>query len=303
MGTTYQIKAIANHRTIISQSALQIQVDKQLESFNEVASTYLSDSELSLLNEAEVGQWHVLSELLFDLLNSSQQISQSTSGLFDVTVGPLVNLWGFGAQKTDIDPSQSQIEQMLADVGYQNIELRPESLEVRKKRDIYIDLSAIAKGYGVDLVAQQLSQFGFSDFMVEIGGEIYVAGKNPEGKLWVIGIEKPSLAQTGAMQAIHVTGHGIATSGDYRNYYEKDGIRISHTIDPLTGFPIKHKLASVTVIADSAILADAYATALNVMGPEIGLKYATENAMAAYFIIREDSGFVVKYTPNFERLK
>ncbi len=302
MGTTYQVKALANHRTIISESALQIQVDKKLESFNQIASTYLSDSELSLLNQAEIAEWHVLSEVLFDLIKVSMQISEKTSGVFDVTVGPLVNLWGFGPEKHDVEPTDEDVEQLLQNIGHRYIELKPESLEFRKQKDIYIDLSAIAKGYGVDMIAQQLSEFGFNDFMVEIGGEIYVSGNNPDGKPWIIGVEKPSLAHAGAIQAIGISGVGVATSGDYRNYYEKDGKRISHTIDPVKGFPISHNLASVTVVAESSIYADAYATALNVMGPENGLKYAIANDMAAYFIIREEQDFVVRFTPEFARL-
>ena len=302
MGTTYHIKAIANYRTIISESALQIQVDKKLESFNEIMSTYIQDSELSLLNQATIGEWHVLSEELFSVISISEKVSRETDGAFDVTVGPLVNLWGFGPEKTDKVPTDEELLDIQKIVGYRFIELKPDSRELLKNERIYIDLSAVAKGYATDVVAEQLREFGFTDFMVEIGGELYVSGKNPSGNDWIIGVEKPSLGRDGAVQAVSVTNVGVATSGDYRNYREVDGVRVSHTIDPATGKPIVHNLASVTVVTETGGYADAYATALNVMGPERGFAFASKHNLAAYFLIRENASFKAVYTPEFERL-
>lgn len=303
MGTTYHVKAIANHRTIVSESALQIQVDKALEGFNQVVSTYINDSELSLLNKASVAEWHVVSQDLFDIISLGQNISSDTQGAFDVTVGPLVNAWGFGPNKDVELPSDALIDSIRQKTGYRFIELKPQTREVLKNNEIYIDLSAVAKGYGVDVVGQLLRSFGFEDFMVEIGGELYVSGLNPSKKPWIIGVEKPSLGHDGTLQTVHVSNVGVATSGEYRNYYERDGKRISHTVDPVTGYPITHKLASVTVVAENAGLADAYATAINVMGEVEGYDFAVQQKMAAYFIIHSEDGFDVKHTPEFERFK
>ena len=302
MGTTYHIKAIANYRTIISEPALQIQIDKKLEEFNEVMSTYIADSELSLLNKAPSGEWHVLSGWLYKVIALSQKVGDQSQGAFDITVGPLVNLWGFGPEERQGEPTTEQIEEARKRIGFKLIELKPESRELLKNADLYIDLSAVAKGYATDVLAEQLKEFGFTDFMIEIGGEIYVSGKNPNGTPWIIGVEKPTLGRSGAAQAVSVSGAGIATSGDYRNYYEVDGKRVSHTIDPVTARPIEHSLASVTVVASTGGLADAYATALNVMGPEKGLEFALQNKLAAYFIVREGEAFNVKFTPEFEGL-
>ena len=302
MGTTYNIKARANHRTIITEQALQIQIDKVLEDFNEIMSTYIEDSELSLLNKSAVGEWSVVSKSLFDLLVQSRAVSADTDGAFDVTVGLAVNRWGFGPIKDQSPVTEAEITQLIEKIGYQNIELNTDSREVRKVTDIYIDLSAIAKGYATDVLADKLSEFGFMDFMIEIGGEVYVAGKNAQDSNWVIGIEYPTLAHTGAMQAIGISNTGLATSGDYRNYIERDGQRVSHTIDPSTARPITHRLASVSVVAESGALADAYATALNVMGDVRGYEFAIEKGLAAYFIIREGDTFNIKYTPKFEQL-
>ena len=241
-----------------------------------------------------------MSQWLFDVVSLAQRVSRETNGAFDITVGPIVNLWGFGPENLSTLPTEEQINVAKAKVGYQHVSLNQTSREINKTKDVYIDLSAIAKGYATDLIANKLYEFGFSDFMVEIGGELYVAGHNADAVPWVIGVEKPSLTRSGALQAISVSGVGVATSGDYRNFIDLDGKRVSHTIDPVLGEPVKHNLASVTVVTESGALADAYATALNVLGPDMGYEFATKKHLAAYFIVRESDGFSVKYTPEFE---
>ncbi|WNO07567.1 FAD:protein FMN transferase [Teredinibacter sp. KSP-S5-2] len=309
MGTVYHITMVVNPNVTQAEQTMQMHIDKALEGINQIMSTYIPDSELSLLNQAPLSEWVVVSEPLFDVLKEAQTVSEKTQGAFDVTVGPMVNLWGFGPETPKGKlPSEQEIEERRARVGYHNIELNLETRQVKKLKDVYIDLSAIAKGYATDVIAELIEQNGFTDYMVEIGGELKLKGNSPRGQPWRIGVEKPSFSHSGSMQTIEISQGGMATSGDYRNYYEEAGVRVSHTINPATGRPITHKLASVTVIADSGSKADAYATALNVMGPEKAMAFAEMENMAVYLIIRSDAegqtgelDFKVKYTDEFKR--
>lgn len=302
MGTTYHITAVGNQGVRVAETVLQMEVDKKLEEINQIMSTYIPDSELSMLNQAPVNKPVVVSKPLFQILVKSGEITRLSGTAFDVTVGPLVNLWGFGPEERDQNkPDAATLAEARARVGFQFVQLDAERRQVTKTRDVYIDLSAIAKGYGADVLAQLFVDRGFSDYMVEVGGEIALRGNNPAGTPWRIGVEQPTLAQTGVVQAISVPAGGIATSGDYRNYFEVDGQRFSHTIDPKTGEPITHTLASVTVVAPTAAEADALATALNVLGPEKGYELAVKEGVAAYFIIRHENTFVVKGSPEFQQ--
>ncbi|WP_236074927.1 FAD:protein FMN transferase [Teredinibacter purpureus] len=304
MGTTYHITAVLNPEVIVAQSALQMEVDKLLENVNQAMSTYIADSELSLLNKAPVHQPTVVSQPLFHLLQLSRDIHVLSGGAFDITVGPLVNLWGFGPEERDEKkPSASLIAAANQRVGQQFVRLEQSNLQVTKTASVAIDLSAVAKGYGADAIAALFKAHAIVDYMIEVGGEIAVAGNNARGIQWRLGIEQPSLVQTGVMQAISVSHGGIATSGDYRNYFEFEGERFSHTIDPKTGYPITHTLASVTVVASSAAKADAIATAMNVLGPDKGYALAVDNNIAAYFIIRTKEGFVSKASPAFNQYR
>ncbi len=301
MGTTYHVKVVPPEDAALPQS-LQQQIDETLNSINQSMSTYIGDSELSRLNQAPVDTWIDVSRPLLEVLLLSREVSEASGGSFDVTAGPLVNLWGFGPQKGDDKvPDEQSIRQTMGKVGYGYLEIDADQMRVRKAKNIYVDLSAVAKGYAADVVAEQLKSRGLKNTMVEIGGELRLSGYNAEGELWRIGIEKPNLLHKGALQAVELTDAGMATSGDYRNYFEVEGERYSHTIDPSTGRPIKHTLASVTVIADTGAKADAYATALNVLGPEKGFELATRQSLAAYFIVRNGESFTVKYTPEFKR--
>lgn len=304
MGTTYHITAVADPSVTIAEPALQMEIDKDLENFNQVMSTYISDSELSMLNQEPVGTAMVVSQKLFDILTLSRKISVFTEGAFDITVGPLVNLWGFGPDEMEEKaPDAAKIASALATVGYEHVQLDAAHRQVTRLADVYVDLSAIAKGYGADEVAELLHSHGIENYMVEVGGELVLAGNNPAGKPWRIGIEQPTLAKTGVSQAIAIGKGGIATSGDYRNYFEVNGQRFSHTIDPATGRPITHALASITIVAPTSGEADALATAINVMGPEKGYAFAVKHGLPAYFIIRHGDGFVSKSTPEFEQYK
>lgn len=302
MGTTYHITLVADEGKplAVDTTALQAAVDAELQKINQHMSTYISDSELMRFNAADSGEWLDISKPLGEVLALSQQISERSGGAFDITVGPLVNLWGFGPTKKEEQiPDAAAIAAIKDRMGYTRLELREG--QALKSTDIWLDLSAIAKGYGVDWIADYISRQGINHYMVEIGGEIRVKGNNTKGAPWRIAIEQPSMMmQQSVHKAIALTNAGMATSGDYRNYFERDGRRYSHTIDPQTGYPIEHRLVSVTVIADTAAEADGWATAINVLGPEKGMEVANREKLAVYMIVKEDEGFSDRYSTAFE---
>jgi thiamine biosynthesis lipoprotein len=231
-------------------------------------------------------------------------ISEQTGGVFDITVGPLVNAWGFGPDSVPATPlSDAEVASLLAHTGYGKLTLDPDNLTVSKADpEVYCDLSAIAKGYAVDRVGLALEEAGFFDYMAEVGGEVRTRGLNAEGQPWRIGIVCPDPTQGGLEQIVPLSGWSLATSGDYRNFYERDGVRYSHTIDPRTGRPITHNLASASVIHTECALADGYATALMVMGPEDALRWCEEHDVIAFLIVREAEGhFRSLASPAFER--
>ena len=298
MGTTYSIKIIVPNGERHLAEKLQVAIDSRLQAFNQSLSTYISDSEIVTLNQAPVGEWLPVSERFLAVLTLSQQISQLSGGAFDATVAPLVNLWGFGPDwKAHKAPAASDIEQALSSIGYQYIEIDSAQSRIKKLINVSLDFSAVAKGYGVDEIAELLWAEGFHHFMVEIGGELRLHGHNGEGKTWRIGVESP--AAGGKIRPIAVSEVGVATSGDYRNYFEQDGVRFSHTIDPTTGRPITHNLASVTVIAATAARADALATAFTVMGGDQAMALAEERGIAIYLIERVDEGFSTRASTAF----
>ncbi len=299
MGTTYSVKVILP-KEYIHNLDLQEAIDSVLSDVNEKMSTYISDSELSLFNQNQGVHWIDISNDLAHVISTSIMISKESNGSFDITVGPLVNLWGFGPTKNDsLIPKNSEVSKILSEIGIDNLELDLINLKIRKKiPQIYCDLSAIAKGYGVDKVGLFLESIGLNEYMIEIGGEVRVKGMNKDNKKWKIGISSPS--QNNLQQIIGISNLSMATSGDYFNYFEVDNIRYSHTIDPRTGRPIKHKLASVTVIHQNCEMADAYATAIDVMGPEEGFKFALAKELPIFMIVREENYFIEKMTPQFE---
>lgn len=300
MGTYYHVKLLVPDAFPLNEAELKKHIDALLIEVNAHLSTYIPDSEISQLNQKPTGEVIEASPMLFYMLELSQQIFNQSGGAFDISIGPLVNLWGFGPQKPFGNvPTDEQITEAKKRIGSNKFVLDSEVRTLTKRADLYLDLSAIAKGYGADLVADELKKHGVRNFMVEIGGELHVAGVNNKGIGWVIGVENPSFLNTGASSAISLSNKGIATSGDYRNYYEQEGKRFSHTIDPQTGKPITHALASVTVIHKSAAEADAYATAINVLGPKAGYTLAETLNLAAYFIVRDGEGFTTKHTAAF----
>ncbi len=292
MGTSYNIKA-SKLPDSLTPDEINRQVKALLEKVNGQMSTYQKDSELSLFNQNTSTDWQPVSSEFYEVIKEALKISQLSNGLFDVTVGPLVNLWGFGPEEMTFKaPDETSVKNRLNLIGYNHLKLKEDGLFVKKDiAGLYVDLSGIAKGYGVDQVASLLERLGIVDYMVEIGGEIRVKGKNNKGEPWQIAVEKPTEESRSIEKILAITDTGMATSGDYRNYFEVDGVRFSHTIDPRTGKPIKHKLASITILSDTSMEADALATAIMVKGPDEGYQFAEQNHIAAFFIIKSDKGF------------
>lgn len=300
MGTTYAVTLTAPPPELDAARA-QARVEQVLERVNDQMSTYRADSELSQVNNSEAGVWTPVSPALLKLLKRASDIGARTQGSFDITVGPLVNLWGFGPDPDRDDiPEQAQIDQRLARVGLDKLILRDTPPSVKKRQaGVYVDLSAIAKGYGVDQVALALKGLGATDFLVEIGGELYAKGMNARGQPWQVAVERPSAGQRSIEMVVNLQDMGMATSGDYRNYFEVDGQRYSHTIDPHIGRPVTHDLRAVTVLAPSTAYADAMATALLVMGPQAGLGFAKREKLAALFISGTDDAYTKTMTTQF----
>ena len=304
MGTSYSV-IIPRLPESSTEDSVHQGLDDVLVRVNEEMSTYLPDSELSRINQSDGGQWLKVSPEVFEVISLAQSISEQTQGAYDITVGPLVNLWGFGPPTPGAGgmPSAEAVKAARALVGYHNIELNPQERTLRKKfKGLYIDLSSIAKGYGVDAAADYLESLGISDYLVEIGGEIRAKGKSQRGDAWRIAVEKPVPGERAVQKIVNLSDIAVATSGDYRNFVEYNGIRYSHTIDPRLGGPIHHALASVTVLSEKAVTADGWATALMVLGEDEGLKLAEEKGLAAYFLYKKGDGFESEETTAFRRL-
>ena len=290
LGTTYLVKIVPGE-TVVAKN-LADHIDDRLKGLDATFSTYQKSSELMNFNQSAINQPVSVSPDMLKVMTIAMQVYQQSDGAFDPTVGPLVNLWGFGPNYTDqVIPQAQDITHHLLSVGLNNLLLNQQAGTATRQSDIQLDLSAIAKGYAVDAVAELLASSGLVNYLVEVGGELRLSGRKANGQRWKIAIEKPSLEQGNVQQAISVEDMAVATSGDYRNYFEKNGKRYSHTIDPRTGYPIDHGLASVTVVSQSAVKADALATAMMVMGPEKALRFTEQNNLAAYLLIKEVDGF------------
>lgn len=298
MGTTYQVKLVPGEQSVSDDLGQKIQ--SRLDNLNNTFTTYQQDSELMLLNRAPVGQTYAVSQDMLHVLNIAKEVHQLTSGAFDPTVGALVNLWGFGPQNTGNQiPAEADIAAELTLVDFNKLQITPDGASIIRSSDIALDMSAVAKGYAVDAVAELLEQEGFNNYLVEVGGELRLKGVKVNKDPWRIAIEAPSL-ERGLVQKVLIPGDAtVATSGDYRNYFEKDGKRYSHTIDPRTGYPLDHQLASVTIIAETAAFADALATGFMVLGADASLKIAEENKLAVYLLVKEGEAFKSYYSSAF----
>jgi len=304
MGTTYSVK-LNQLPAGVTKQALQTEIDRRLEEVNDQMSTWRPDSEISRFNTSDSTDWFEVSTATVSVLKEASRISELSDGAFDVTVSPLVALWGFnrpdGEQRKI--PLGTTIAVTRHHVGYDLIVTRDSPPSLRKKHpQTTVDLSGIAKGYGVDVIADYLSEKKFSGYMVEIGGEVRARGLKSDGSAWTIGIEKPTESGRALLDTVKLVDQSMATSGDYRNFFEQDGKRYSHTIDPRTGKPVEFRLASVSVVSKSCMTADALATALMVLGPQDGYNLAEKQGWAVLLVIRKDDGFEEKATPAFQRI-
>ena len=292
MGTQYHITLIAPKNRHTNIDELKEQVDDLLLKINQQMSTYIPSSEISQFNLYKQQDWFPISNDFAQVVSNAQNISNLTNGAFDITISPLIDLWGFGAKTQLKIPTDKQITQALQSIGYQYLAVRNEPPALRKlNKNLRIDLSAIAKGFAVDKITGLISQRGYSNFLVEIGGELHSQGSNHKNLPWKIGIVTPNSGISPINNTLLTSNLSIATSGDYQNYFIKDGLRYSHTINPTTGKPVTHKLASITVLHESTMIADAYATALMVMGDKKGKAFSKENHLRINMIIRSASEY------------
>jgi thiamine biosynthesis lipoprotein len=299
MGTFYRITLLPSSgvQPSYQTAELRAQVDVLLRDINRSMSTYQADSEISIFNSLKSESCLLIGQDFLTVLSEALAIAKASEGAFNPLVAPLVNRWGFGPIKQASRlPTRAEVESLLELTHLNHISLDDTSGQLCKRNNrAQLDLSAIAKGYAVDRIASLFTEQGFSDYLIDVGGELKVSGLNAEGDLWRLAIEQP-VTQTAATpsihEVVHVTDHAIATSGDYRNFFEHEAQHYSHTINPLTGYPAQHNLVSVTVIAAHAATADAWATALLAAGPEQARYLAVKHELAVYLIER-DNGYRV----------
>jgi len=303
MGTTWSV-VLGKTPGGFDSASLQPLLQQQLGRINSLMSTYDPDSEISRFNDSGSTDWFSVSPETAHVVALAEEISRLSNGAFDITVGPLVDLWGFGPRpRKERRPTDSEVAEVRKRVGYEHLQVRLTPAALRKDiPDLRIDLSAIAKGYAVDELAAILSAKGCMDMVVEIGGEMVVKGRNPDGRPWRIAVEKPVPGQRALDKIFHLNDTGMATSGDYRNFFIEDGQRYGHTIDPATGRPVRHKLASVTVLAPTCAKADALATALMALGDERALELCRREKIAAYLLLHQGDGTKAVMTDSFKPL-
>ncbi|OHU89119.1 MULTISPECIES: FAD:protein FMN transferase [Pseudoalteromonas] len=300
MGTTYNIKVFPEGQAL-EQAQLKKQIDDTLVAVNQSMSPWVEDSEINQFNALSQREVMAISEDFRTVVAESIRLGESTKTL-DVTMGPLIDLWGFGPDKRPTKrPSQAQLDDMRSRIGVDKLLLSEQGL-AKTVDGLEVSFSATAKGFGIDKVAALLEQLGIHNYMVEIGGELRVSGSKPNDKPWIIAIEQPD-APMGKRQVhreLKLRDTGIATSGDYRIFYEMDGETFTHLIDPATGMPVKHELVSVTVLHPSAMTADGLATALTVMGTERAKAYAEQHQLAVYLISKSDQGLITYASEAFK---
>jgi thiamine biosynthesis lipoprotein len=291
MGTRYSVTVPPVDDIIEVQKA----VDSRLQAINRLMSTYDPESELSKFNKYRGKDWFPVSRDTAKVVQFALEVARKTNGAFDPTIGPVVNLWGFGPEGRRLDPpGAAEIAKAKKRVGYQHVAARLDPPALRKTRpDIYLDLSAVAKGFAVDDISELLKTFGCDNSLVVIGGDIRANGKKPDGSHWKIGIEEPGGISHPVERKVQVENAALSTSGDWRNAFTYAGTRYSHIIDPRTAKPVQHSLTSVTVLADKTIQTDAYDTALLVMGDELGMDWCERNKVAAMFFIRRSDGSIL----------
>ncbi|MDD0973457.1 FAD:protein FMN transferase [Pseudomonas fontis] len=299
MGSSYTVQYV---RTPQGPAPTQVQqaVESILQGIDQRFSTYRSDSLVEHFNQLPANSCQTLPADFLQLAQTGETLSRQSNGAFDLTVEPLLDLWGFGPQsRGEKVPDPNALAQARQRVGHANLSIRGEQL--CKQAAVELDFNSIAAGHAVDLIVERLQAMGIHSFLVEATGELKAVGRKPDGSAWQIALELPRDDRQIAHQVIPVDGYGVSTSGDYRNYFEENGQRYSHTFDARLGRPVAHTLASVTVIEHSALLADGYSTLLLILGPEQGWDFALAHQLAAVFVTRAGTGFVSRCTPAFEQ--
>ena len=299
MGTTYSVQVVTPDSGSIA--GVKEKIDRRLEEINRSMSTYQNDSEISRFNHlTKVGLKFKISNDFYQVMRAGQKIHRLSGGAWDGTVNPLVDLWGFGRSgRQDKVPPHSKIVALLPDIGFTNIDILDPGFLVKKRVAVTVDLSSIAKGYGVDEVAALLGRLGYKDFLVEIGGEIFAAGHRQDNARWRIGINRPraEAAFDAVYMVVELQNQGFATSGDYRNFFTVDGIRYSHVMDPRTGFPVSNGVVSASIISGNCTMADGLATAVMVMGAKKGLEMIDRlDGVEGLIVVEQDNGTLVDYT-------
>ena len=299
MGTTWHISYI-KPKVAPDQAHLQSGVEEILDTVNQRMSTYLAESEISQFNALETNTWFAVSPDVFAVLSAALAVGRQSEGAYDVTVGPLVELWGFGSSGVVSSPPKApEIAVQMRQIGQGNLRLDSTNSHIMKLEDLSLDFSSLAKGYAVDRVADWMISKGVDRFMIEVGGELRLSGLSGRGDFWRIAIEQPEAPGGSVAATMDLIDVAVATSGDYRNYFEANGQRYSHMIDPRSGYPIAHDLVSVTVVHQSCMIADAWATALTVLGSERALAVAQAQGLAVYFIRRVGDDFEHSHTSLF----
>ncbi|MDB6141639.1 MAG: hypothetical protein JWP80_683 [Pseudomonas sp.] len=300
MGSTYSIKYVRSPGGP-KVAEVQPEVENILAEVDQQMSTYRSDSDIERFNVLPANSCQPMPSGVLQLVRYGEELSAASQGSYDLTVEPLLDLWGFGPQaRVEQVPTPEQLAHVLKRVGHGH--LRIEGNQLCKDAPVEVDFNSIAAGYTVDRIVARLQALGIHSFLAEATGELKAVGKKADGSPWRVALEAPRDDQQVAEKVIDLDGYGVSTSGDYRNYFEQAGQRYSHTFDALTGAPITHALASVTVITPSTLAADGLSTLLLILGPERGWAYAEEHKIAAFFVIRADKHFIIRSNPEFDRL-
>lgn len=301
MGTSWRVSVMNIDKNRVDE--LRGKIQSQLDADDQLLSTYKNDSALMRFNLSNSTSLWPVSEAMADIVTESLHVGYKTNGAMDITVGPLVNLWGFGPTKQpDTVPSQDQIDDARARTGLQHLSVLNQYGQQYLQKDIpdlFVDLSTVGEGYAADHLAALMAQEGISRYLVSVGGALVSRGLNASDQSWRVAIQKPTDQQNAVQAIVDINGHGISTSGSYRNYYELNGKRLSHVIDPRTGRPIAHNLVSVTVIAPTALEADAWDTGLMVLGPEKAKEVVRQEGLAVYLITKEGENFKTWMSPQF----
>jgi len=302
MGTSWTVR-IASLPPGVDESTLRDGIETVLATVNAQMSTYREDSQVSRFNRLPAGSALALPVELREVLRAALEMAEDSGGAYDPTVGPLVNLWGFGPDPyRDSVPTEAEIDEVRHRVGWQRLDWDRQSAQLVQPGGIYLDLSSIAKGHAVDRVLEHVLEQGVQGVLVDIGGDTRMAGRKPDGSAWRVAVEQPLPGPRSVQRVFEPGERAVATSGSYRNYFEVGGQRYSHTIDPRTGYPVQHDLVSVTVVHDSCRQADALATALGVLGPEQGYDFAAQRGLAVLFLRHQDGRIVERMTPAFRSL-